>query len=401
MISFETIYCRTYQFFIKTGAYAYNWRGPELYHGPGSVKGLPLLIKAQGLKKVLVVTGPTLMKLGVPKPFLEGLDRAEIAYVVYDKTQANPTIENIEQARALYLEHRCEGIVAFGGGSPMDCAKGVGARLVQPKKSVQQLRGLLKVRKTLPPFFAVPTTAGSGSETTGAAVVTDPTTHEKYAVNDLKLRPLCAVLDPELTSGLPKHVTATTGMDALTHAVEAYIGRSNTKDTEQKALEATRLIFANLEAAYNDGADLGARENMLLASSYAGTAFTRAYVGYVHAIAHNLGGLYDTPHGLANAVILPYVLDFYGEAAQARLARLAEAVGIHGQSDAEKAQAFIAELRAMNARMGIPEKFDFIQEADIPLIVKRALKEAHPFYPVPKLMRREDCEAVVRSLMAE
>ena len=395
------IFCRAYQLGMRVAVLFLNWDSPELLRGPGSVKELPQLIKSHGLQRVLVVTDPTLMQLGLPQPLLEGLERAEIAYAIYDKTQPNPTIGNIEQALAMYHAEGCQGIVAFGGGSPMDCAKGVGARVAKPKKSINQLRGLLKVLKKLPPLYAIPTTAGTGSETTVAAVITDPETHEKYAINDTNLRPRCAVLDPELTTGLPKHITSTTGMDALTHAVEAYIGRSNTKGTEKNALDATKLVFANLEIAYNDGANLDARENMLLASFYAGAAFTRAYVGYVHAIAHNLGGMYNTPHGLANAVILPWVLDWYGEAAHVRLARLAEAAGIaiEGQSDAEKAEAFIAEIRAMNVRMGIPEKFDFIKEEDIPTIAKRALKEANPLYPVPKIMGMEDCVGVIRELM--
>ena len=210
----------------------------------------------------------------------------------------------------------------------MDCAKVAAARVVRPNKPIPKMRGVLKVMRKLPPFFAVPTTAGTGSETTIAAVVTNPATHEKYAINDPVLRPKYAVLDPELTIGLPPHITSTTGMDALTHAVEAYIGHSNTRDTEQKARLAVKLIFANIEKVYQNGKDIDARGQMLLASYYAGVAFTRAYVGYVHAIAHNLGGLYGIAHGLANAIILPYVLEYYGESAHHRLAELADVAGI-------------------------------------------------------------------------
>ncbi|MDR2525799.1 MAG: iron-containing alcohol dehydrogenase [Oscillospiraceae bacterium] len=395
-------YCRAYQKVMQVATAFLDWNGPALLRGPGSAQQLPQLIRSQGLRKVLVVTDGGLMKIGLPNKLLQGLEKADISYALYDKTLPNPTIENIEQARDLYLREDCRGIIAFGGGSPMDCAKVVGARLVRPKKSIPQLRGLLKVRKKLPPFYAIPTTAGTGSETTVAAVVSNPETHEKYPINDPKLRPRYAVLDPELTVGLPKHITSTTGMDALTHAVEAYIGRSNTKDTAQKALEATRLIFANIETAYNDGGNLEARENMLAASFYAGVAFTRAYIGYTHGIAHNLGGMYNTPHGLANAVILPYVLDYYGETAHARLADLADAAGLaQGKSQSEKAQTFIAEIRALNARMGIPAQFDFIQESDIPTIAARALKEANPLYPVPKIMRMSDCVGVIRKLMVK
>jgi alcohol dehydrogenase class IV len=223
-------------------------------------------------------------------------------------------------------------------------------------------------------------------------------THEKYAINDPKLRPKYAVLDPELTTGLPKKITSTTGMDALTHAVEAYIGQSGVKSTDDYAEKATKLIFDNLEKAYEDGKDLEARENMLVASFYAGMAFTRAYVGYVHAIAHNLGGLYGTPHGLANAVILPHVLEYYGETAHAKLAKLADIVGIDGDSDKEKAEKFIEEIKEMNEEMDIPEHFDFIKDEDIPTIVARALKEGNPLYPVPKIMDEADCTKVVKAI---
>ena len=246
----------------------------------------------------------------------------------------------------------------------------------------------------------MPTTAGTGSETTVAAVVTDPETHEKNAINDICLRPKFAVLDPELTVGLPPHITSTTGMDALTHAVEAYIGRSNTKQTREQAEKATKRIFDNIEEAYNNGKDYEARANMLKGSYWAGCAFTRAYVGYVHAIAHNLGGLYGTPHGLANAVILPYVLEWYGDCIYPQLAKLADIVGITGSSEAEKAQAFIAAIKKLNADMNIPTTFDFIKEEDLPTLIHRALKEGNPGYPVPRIMDYNDMEGVIRRFMA-
>ncbi|MCM1365285.1 MAG: iron-containing alcohol dehydrogenase, partial [Ruminococcus sp.] len=328
------------------------------------------------------------------------LEEIGIEYVVYDGTQPNPSIDNIEDALQLYLDNNCEGVIAFGGGSPMDCAKATAARVANPKMTVRQMRGVLKLRHKLPPLFAVPTTAGTGSETTLAAVVTDTTTHEKNAINDPKLRPKYAVLDPELTLGLPPHITSTTGMDALTHAVEAYIGKSNVKSTEEYAEKATRMIFDNIEKVYENGKDLEARNQMLKASYYAGMAFTRAYVGYVHAIAHNLGGYYGIPHGLANAVILPYVLEYYGETAHKRLAQLAVIAGVKTDgTDAEKANAFIEAIKELNRKMNIPDKFDMIKEEDLPVIVKRALKEGNPLYPVPKIMDAADCEAVIRRLM--
>lgn len=391
-------YYRTYQKAFMAAECFFDWSEPELLKGAGAVKELPALVKSKGISSVLVVTDKGLMSLNLLQGLFDNLEAQNISYVVYDGVQPNPSIENIEEARRLYLRNACEGIIAFGGGSPMDCAKAAGARVMNPGTSVSQMRGQLKIRHKLPPFFAVPTTAGTGSETTLAAVVTNMQTHEKYAINDPKLRPKYAVLDPELTTGLPQKITSTTGMDALTHAVEAYIGLSGVKSTNDYAEKATKLIFENLEAAYNDGKNLQARENMLVASFYAGMAFTRAYVGYVHAIAHNLGGMYGTPHGLANAVILPYVLEYFGETAHAKLAKLADIVGITGSDNAEKATKFIAEIKRMNKDMNIPEHFDFIKDEDIPTIVERALKEGNPLYPVPKIMDKADCEAVIRKI---
>ena len=394
-------YYRVNQKVLKLAMCFMNWKEPELLEGEGAVLKLPTFIKNKGLNKVLVVTDKGLMNLHILDPLFEELNKVGISYVLYDGVQPNPTIPSIEECKQMYLDDNCEGIIAFGGGSPMDCAKAAAARVVKPKKSVRKMRGYLKVNKKLPPFFAVPTTAGTGSETTLAAVVTDPTTHEKNAICDPCLRPKYAVLDPSLTIGLPPHITSTTGMDALTHAVEAYIGKSNVKSTIKYAEDATVLIHNNLEKAYNNGKDMEARNNMLKASFYAGAAFTRAFVGYVHAIAHNLGGMYNTPHGLANAVILPYVLEWYGKSAQKPLSKLADLIGITNEnmSIEDKAKVFIEEIRRMNKAMNIPEKFDFIKEEDIPTLVSRALKEGNPGYPVPKIMNKNDCEQVIRSIM--
>jgi alcohol dehydrogenase class IV len=217
-------------------------------------------------------------------------------------------------------------------------------------------------------------------------------THEKYAINDPALIPHYAVLDPALTVGLPPHITSTTGMDALTHAVEAYIGRSNTKETLKLSRDAVKLIFENVEKAYTTGTDITSRENMLKASYYAGVSFTRAYIGYVHAVAHTLGGFYNTPHGLANAVILPNVLAYYGDSVHKPLAELADLVGISEakDSEAEKSDRFIQAIRILNNRMGIPEKIKSIEEKDIPLLVQRAHKESNPLYPVPKILSKQD-----------
>ena len=399
----KKIYYRLYQKVLKIAMCFMDWSEPTLLSGDGAVLKLPKFIKDKGINKVLVVTDKGLMGLHLLDPMFEELTKQGIEYVVFDGVQPNPTIPNIEDCKDAYLKNNCEGIIAFGGGSPMDCPKAAAARVVKPKQSVRQMRGYLKVHKKLPPFFAVPTTAGTGSETTLAAVVTDPETHEKNAICDTSLRPKYAVLDPQLTVGLPPHITSTTGMDALTHAVEAYIGKSNVKSTIKYSEDAVKLIHKNLEKAYKSGNDIEARENMLKASFYAGSAFTRAFVGYVHAIAHNLGGMYNTPHGLANAVILPHVLEWYGEKINKKLAKLADLTQISSENTSieQKAKAYIDEIKRMNKAMNIPETFDFIKEEDIPTLVKRALKEGNPGYPVPKIMNHAECEKVIRSIMSK
>lgn len=378
------------------------WRKPKMITGRDSLKKLPAIIQKKGIKNVLLVTDPGISALGLHRQLVEWIREAGIHCTVYDKTVANPTIANVEEALTLYREHDCHAIIAFGGGSPMDCAKGVGARVARPRKKISSMRGELKILKPIPLLIAIPTTAGTGSETTLAAVLTNEKTHEKYAVNDFVLIPRYAVLDPVLTRGLPKHITAATGMDALTHAVEAYIGRSNTAETIEDSVSAVKLIFRNLEKAYRDGEDMEAREKMQKASFLAGAAFTRAYVGYVHAIAHSLGGEYGIPHGLANAVILPYVLDAYGSSIYIQLAELADIVriGQEFEEDQAKAEAFIAEIRAMNRRMGLPEKLEGIREDDIDMLAKRAAREANPLYPVPKIMKKAQLKEIYYQIRA-
>jgi len=377
---------------MKVGSGLLPWREPELLKGENSLSKLPKLIKDKRIEGVLIVTDQGITSIGLMDEFLQGLTAEGIHYFVYDKTVPNPTIDNIEEAYSMYKANQCQGIVAFGGGSPMDCAKAVGARVARPNKSIPKMKGVFKVLKKIPPLFAIPTTAGTGSEATLAAVVSNSETHEKYAIMDTSLIPHYAVLDPLLTVGLPPHITSTTGMDALTHAVEAYIGRSNTKETTQWSIDAVKLIFENLYESYCNGTNLTARTNMQQAAYLAGMAFTRAYVGYVHAIAHTLGGFYSVPHGLANAIILPYVLEYYGESVHKPLAELADLVGLTVPADTteQKATKFIVAIKQLNEKMNIPKKVTGIVDRDIPLMVERALKEANPLYPVPRILYKED-----------
>ena len=381
-------FCRAFQCCFAVGARFLPWRTPEVYSGSGSLLRVADILKKEGLRRPFVVASRRQCADEHFRRLQEVLDEQDILLSVYSAVEPNPSVETVEKIAAQYRLDRCDCFLVIGGGSPMDAAKAAAALLVRPNRSLSSLAGLLKVRRRIPPFIAVPTTAGTGSETTIAAVITGRD-HRKYAISDLCLIPRYAILDPTLSAGLPPHITAETGMDALTHAVEAYLSRFyNTRKTREQAERTVVTIFSHLERAYRDGASLPDRAAMLQASFDAGAAFTRASVGNVHAIAHTLGGLYGTAHGLANAVLLPIVLEDYGAAAYPRLARLARLTGLPGESDEALAKTFIAEIRAMNARMGIPDHFDCIREEDIPQMAAWASSEANPVYPVPVIYDR-------------
>lgn len=396
----KKLYYRTVQSAVKTGTKLVKFKEPKLVSGAGSVNKLLDIMKEQHIDRTLIIVSKTIMKSGLLDDVLEKLRENKIFYEIYDSVKPNPTIENIEECLKVYQNSKCNAITAIGGGSPIDCAKVVAARATNSNLQIKDLRGFLKVKKPIPPLFAVPTTAGSGSEATVAAVVTDSITHEKYAIADFKLVPDFAILDPELTVGVPQHLTASTGMDALTHAIEAYVGKNGTKYTNDKALKASKMIIQNLEIVYKDGTNIEGRNSMLVASNYAGEAFTRAYVGYVHAIAHSIGGLYGVAHGLANAIILPTVLEYYGEAAYGKLSEIAIYANLGNKNEAQKdlALKLIKKIKDMNKNMNIPLGIKEIREEDIPLIAKRAMKEGNPGYPVPKIMSVDECEKLVRSL---
>ena len=389
------LWYRTYQCVFGLGARLLPWRRPETVTGPGSLARIPALLTKCGTRRPLVAAS---RRQCADPAFQQMLSRLE-GYALFSDIQPNPPVSAVEAATALYRREGCDSLVAVGGGSPMDTAKAAAALLARPDRTLSQLAGLLKVRRPIPPFIAVPTTAGTGSETTIAAVVTGAD-HHKYAVSDLCLIPRCAVLDPLLTVSLPPRTTAETGMDALTHAVEAYLSRFYpTRQTDRLAEEAVVTIFRTLEHACAHGDDVDARQALLTASYQAGAAFTRASVGNVHAIAHTLGGLYGVGHGLANAVLLPVVLRDYGPAAYRKLARLAELVGLPGGTDGEKADAFIDAILAMNARLGIPTGFSCIREEDLPQMAAWAAKEANPTYPVPVIYDRGRFIRVIRQVM--
>lgn len=399
MNTLRKIYCRAFQKAFHIAIPFLPYRKPKI---AGSVKELPEIIMRHKCTHVLIITDGGIMKLGLTRRLEKALKEAGIPYTIYDKTVANPTTVNVREALELYHKEGCDAIIGFGGGSSMDCAKAVGACAVKPNQSLAQMKGILKVHKKLPLLMAVPTTAGTGSETTLAAVITDADTRYKYAINDFPLIPRYAVLDPKVTLSLPPFITATTGMDALTHAVEAYIGNSTTIDTRRDALKAVKLIFENIDIAYEHGDNIQARRNMLHASFYAGCAFTKSYVGYVHAVAHSLGGQYNVPHGLANAILLPLVLREYGSCIDKKLHRLAIAAGLADKNtpDHEAAELFIRSIEEMKERFGIVNIAKEIQETDIPKLAHYADKEANPLYPVPKLMDASELEKFYYMLMS-
>lgn len=393
MFILKTAFCRIFQTVFRLALPVLPYREPEIMH---TLSDLKHVIQKEQLTSVLIVTDEGIVRSGLVAPLMETLTQNGVACSVYDKTQPNPTVSNVEDALRLYRAQSCNGLIAIGGGSAMDCAKAVGARLAHPKKTLRQMKGILRVLRRLPPLIAIPTTAGTGSEVTLAAVITDSERHDKYALMSFPLIPRYTVLDASLTVTLPPHLTATTGMDALTHAVEAYIGRSTTRETRRLALNAVKLIFDNIEVAYADGHQLQARQKMLLAAYQAGAAFSQSYVGYIHALAHSLGGQYGTPHGLANAVIMPYVLEAYGEKAHCKLRELGIAAGVCSKDDTPAAGAdkFIRAIRSMNERMGIPQKLSGIRRTDVPSLARHAEREANPLYPVPKLMTQAELEAL-------
>jgi alcohol dehydrogenase class IV len=383
----KNIYCRAYQGIFSIAMKAVPWREPVRVEGVDSFHSIPEILEQNQKWSPMIITGPRVGKSGFLKTLYGELSERT---VIYDEVHPDPTISQVEEMVKLYHEKECDSIVAIGGGSNMDAAKALAARIARPDKSLQSMGGQLKVGRETPFMIAVPTTAGTGSETTIAAVITDDATHHKYAINDVCLVPDYAVMDPSLTTSLPQNVTAATGMDALTHAVEAYLNRSyHTEETLENCEEAVGSIIEFLPQAYERGDSLEAREEMLIASFKAGAAFTRACVGNVHAIAHGIGGLYHVPHGLANAVILPIVLEDYGSAVYPKLARLAtlSQIAVEG-TDQQRAEAFISHIREMNAAMGIPEHLPQIAETDIPRMAAWADKEANPLYPVPVIYNK-------------
>ncbi len=374
---------------------------PTLLVGAGSSGRLGQSVAAFGHTKLLIVTDKIIAKLGLLKDLTDALTAGGADYVVFDEITPDAPIPLIERGIEFYREHNCDAIIAFGGGSSMDASKAIAVSIANPGRSLRSLAGYFKGLRSPAPIYAVPTTAGTGSEVTVAAVIADPDRQSKIVIVDTRIVPKMAALDPKLMTGLPPQVTAATGIDALTHAVEAFLGNWSTPATDAMALSAVGLIFENLRTAFNEGGDLRARENMSLASTYAGIAFTRANVGYVHAIAHQFGGKYHTPHGLANAIVLPHVLRYSAPAVTGRLAQLAVRARLGDENEDKQAlaQKFLDGIDQLNDDLQIPTYLQALKKADIPALAKAAIHEAHSGYPVPRYMTQATCEELIGRLL--
>ncbi|SCW34063.1 Alcohol dehydrogenase, class IV [Lachnospiraceae bacterium C10] len=370
-------------------------RETEKVEGVDSLFSIPDILDRNHLERPLIVTGPHIAESEFFQSFLN--DR-ETSYTVFSSVKSDPAASQIAQIARMYEEENCDSIIAIGGGSNLDAAKAAGAMIARPGHALRKMRGLFKVRREIPFFIAVPTTAGTGSEMTMAAVVTDDATGQKYSLIDPVLKPDVAVLDPSLLVSLPQKPTAYAGVDALVHAVEAYLNeRYHREDTKDYCEEAVEAIMEFLPKSYDDGEDLEAREEMLIASNKAAEAFNVAGVGNIHALAHAIGGRYSLPHGYVNAILLPIVLRDYGKAVEAQIARLASICDIEKDgSRSERAEGFIRVIEEMNARMGIPDHIEEIKEQDIAAMSAWAAKEANPLYAVPVIYDKRHFAEVLR-----
>ena len=401
MNALNRFFIRLYQRILYLFSFFLQFKEPVIIKGTESFQYIITLLKHYQKKKAFLITDIGLHQIHLDDLLIESLEKENFQYHLYYDITSNPSINQVEEGVKQYHEQNCDCIIVMGGGSAMDAAKIIGARVTNKKTSVEKMRGLFKIRRKLPLLIAIPTTAGTGSETTIAAVITNKKTKEKFAIESLKILPSFAILNPALLVNLPKEVTATTGMDTLTHAIEAFIGSSNTIKTKESAILTVQFVFKYLYSSYENPSDLLAREKMQIASYYGGIAFSRAYVGYAHAIAHTLGGYYDVSHGLANAIILPIVLKEYGASCHYKLAKLYDALYLNSTlSNEEKANQLIAMIEDLNRKMNITNVLkDIVLEKDIPILVERAMKEAIPLYPTPQIWGKQQFEKIYRILL--
>ena len=390
----KKLHSRIRQFCFSVIMNIVPFRKVKVKKGKNCIYKIPNMVKKEGIHRLFILTTPGFLARGSLEKLFKNFEMKGITIEVFTDVISNPSIDCVEKAVKCYRKNKCQGILGIGGGAVLDCAKAVGAQIVNPKKELFQMSGLLKVRKKLPPFYVVPTTAGTGSEATGAAVITQAENHYKYTMLDPCIVPKYAFFDCQLLSTLPMEITADTGMDALTHAIESYINKFSSPKAKGYAIKSIRLIHENLLKSYENGEDLKARENMLLASYYGGLAIQNNYVGYVHALAHGIGGLYGISHGKANAILLPYVLEAYGNQIEKKLRELSKLVG------KQEAEQFIQYVRDLNGIFKNPEKIQEIQRKDFSILVKRALHEANPMYPVPVIFEEKELTAILERVQS-
>ena len=371
---------------------------PTMIKGEHALLDLVDVLKEKHMNRYMIVTTAGFIKRGTLQPFFERLDKSRIAYSIFQDVKPDPEISDVKKLKDYYIKEGCQGLIAIGGGSVIDCSKAALACVQTSHLDVKTVLETGRVSKILPLFIAVPTTAGTGSEVTAGAVITDPIRKRKYALSHLFLIPKYAVLDATLLTTLPAKMTAYTGMDALTHAIEAYINHFNNRKTKKYELEAIQSIFQYLIPSFLDGSNIQYRLELLEASYKAGVAITNNYIGYVHAIAHGIGGMYHLQHGMINAIILPIVLEEYGDAVTKKLARIADGIGIVGHTDQQKAEHFIKKLKELNRVLGIPTSIPEIQDADIHYLATGAEKEGNPTYPTPVTWDVRKFEEVIRKI---
>ena len=371
---------------------------PKMIKGEHALLDLIDVLKKQHLTRYMIVTTPGFIKRGTLQSFFDALNQNDIQYSIFHDVKPDPDISDVEMLKEMYIKDGCQALIAIGGGSVIDCSKAALACVQMKKLDVTTVLHTGRVSKQLPLLIAVPTTAGTGSEVTAGAVITDPIQKRKYALSNLFLIPKYAVLDSSLLVSLPSKMTAYTGMDALTHAIEAYINCFNNRKTNEYALRAIKTIFQYLVPSFEDGLNKHYRLELLEASYNAGVAISNNYVGYVHTIAHGIGGMYHLQHGMINATILPIVLEEYGSAVVSKLAKIADVVGITGATDQDKSTQFIQKLKDLNQIFSIPTSIPEIQEEDIHYLAIGAEKEGNPSYPTPVTWNVEQFEKVIRKI---
>ena len=387
---------------LKAFSYVVPVRRPMLFVGETSCDELCDMLINEGSTNVFIVTDTVLNKLGIPAKVTDYLDKKNIQYKVYDGVTPDPTFKIVEEGLRQSLDAKCDSIVAIGGGSVIDAAKMIAMSQGNNCKP-QQLIGILKARKPATPLYCIPTTAGTGSEATLGAVVSDDETHQKALSIDPRMVPLAAAIDPVIMKGMPAHITADTGIDVLTHALEAWMSVNASVETDYYAASAVKSVMQYLPVVYKDGDDLKAREAMGIAAHYGGIAFNKAGLGYVHAIAHQLGAYYRIPHGRANAIVLPYVLDINHHVSQKRLAKLAKKIGMvqDGQvagSDSAIADHLIAQVRNLIKDLNIDPTVQNMQSSDFDKIAKAAAKEVSDTYAVPTYLSSSEIKEILTKI---